>query len=131
MSSGSDFRLQRVDIETMDTHKTTYGGTKHDTGKPMMSLIPSEALELMAQALTFGAKKYGKHNFREGIHWSRLIDASMRHQAAMLRGEMIDPESGLPHLAHDLASKAMLAFMIINRPDLNDLYQYPEKTSNE
>ena len=101
------------------------GGTKHDQGKPMMSLIPAEASEMMAQALTFGAKKYGQHNFRDGITWSRLIDADLRHTNAMLRGEMLDPESGLPHLAHALASKAMLAFMMVNRPDLNDLYKYP------
>jgi hypothetical protein len=36
----------------------------------------------------------------EGIGWKRVFGAAMRHLWAFWKGEEIDPESGLPHLAH-------------------------------
>lgn len=85
------------------------GGTKHDSKKPAMSLCPPEGLRLMAQAMSYGAGKYGAHNYRLGMAVSRLYSAALRHIASDLEGERIDPESGLPHLAHALASLAMAA----------------------
>lgn len=76
-------------------------GVKFDQDKPRMDLIPFEALEEIAKVLTHGAKKYAPDN------WKIVPDAIPRYEAALLRhfsaykkGEMLDPESGLPHLAH-------------------------------
>lgn len=85
------------------------GGVKFDQGKPPLSLVPGEALEQIAQALAFGAKKYAPHNWRKGFAWSRLLDGCMRHLFAWGRGERHDPESGLSHLAH---AGAMLVFLL-------------------
>lgn len=74
--------------------------TKHDSGKPRMSLIPFKALREVAKILTFGEMKYGVHNWRQGMDWSRLEDAMLRHYTAYQEGQDLDDESGLPHLAH-------------------------------
>ena len=73
---------------------------KYDNQKPMMSLLPTKALTEVSKVLTFGAEKYGSHNWRNGMSWSRLVSASLRHIFAWLGGENKDPESGINHLAH-------------------------------
>lgn len=75
-------------------------GTKHDSGKVPLELIPTKALEDIAKALDFGAKKYGRWNWTKGFKYTRLIGAAMRHLYAYNAGEDKDPESGLSHLAH-------------------------------
>ena len=83
--------------------------TKHDTEKPRYDLLPPEAIGQMAQVLTFGAKKYAPNN------WRTIPDALNRYQAAMLRhafaiqrGEINDPETGLPHAAHIMCCAAFI-----------------------
>jgi hypothetical protein len=70
----------------------------------------------------YGAGKYGRFNFKKGIEHTRLADACLRHLTAYLDGEDLDPESGVSHLGHALASLAMLSYMAANRPDLDDRY---------
>lgn len=84
------------------THQTPCSetGQKFDQGKPMLSLIDPSFLTGVAQVLTFGANKYGKHNWRNGIHTSRLVDAALRHINAFNSGLDLDDESGLGHLYH-------------------------------
>ena len=101
-------------------------GNKHDAGKPEISLIPVEAIEGCAKALTFGANKYGKHNFSDGIEHTRLINSLLRHTMAILRNEDNDPESNLDHVDHILANASMLKFMRVNRSDLDDRWKKNE-----
>ncbi len=54
----------------------------------------------VARVLAFGARKYARHNWREGLAWSRWIDAALRHLAAFERGEVVDLETGCHHLGH-------------------------------
>lgn len=75
-------------------------GLKNDQEKPRMELVPAGATLEIAKVLTFGAKKYAPHNWRKGFEYSRLIGALERHIAAFKEGEDLDPESGLPHMAH-------------------------------
>jgi hypothetical protein len=75
-------------------------GTKHDQDKVRMELLPPVALEEIAKVLTHGGKKYDDHNWRKGFKYSRLIGAALRHVFAFARGENLDPETGLSHLAH-------------------------------
>jgi len=79
-------------------------GRKDDAGKLRYSLIPARALEAVAAVLTYGAERYGAWNWTrvENAH-ERYQDAAFRHQEARRKGEMHDPESGLPHLAHAVA----------------------------
>lgn len=97
-------------------------GTKHDQDKPMLNLLDAQALEGLAAVLTFGAKKYAADNWRGGINNSRLVASLLRHLFAIMRGEMVDPESGLPHIDHVGCNWMFLSNNLKNRPDLNDSY---------
>jgi hypothetical protein len=75
-------------------------GFKYDGDKPRWELLRWGFIEEIVQDLTFGAKKYGPNNWEKvdnGI--DRYFAAAMRHLIAFRKGEQIDPESGLSHLA--------------------------------
>ena len=77
------------------------GGIKHDTGKLRWDLLPMSAIEKIVAVLSFGAAKYGANNWQALDDFeSRYFAALERHLVAWRRGERIDSESGLPHLAH-------------------------------
>ena len=84
-------------------------GTKHDAGKPPLSMLPRGGLEACAEVMRFGAEKYTRDNWRGGFEDSRLIDASLRHLTALMNGEREDPESGLNHVGHAIFSLMVLA----------------------
>lgn len=98
-------------------------GIKADDGKAPIHLIPAEFITGVAQAFEFGAKKYGADNFRGGLAHSRILSAAFRHLLAILRGEIVDPESGLLHIYHAGACLAMYAYMWIHKPELNDIFE--------
>ena len=75
-------------------------GVKFDLGKSRYDLIPSNPLEELAKAYTYGTKKYEDNNWRKGLKWSRVFGAIMRHLWRFWWGEDFDKESGLAHLAH-------------------------------
>lgn len=100
-------------------------GIKYDQGKPRMDLLDAAALEGLAKVLTFGANKYAADNWRAGIQYSRLISSLLRHLAAIQRGELIDPESGLPHIDHLGCNWMFLSNFMKQQPEKNnDLYAY-------
>lgn len=80
-------------------------GTKHDQGKPRLDLLLSgfpRALESLGQVLAFGAEKYAPNNWKlvDDLD-SRYQAAQMRHELSHCKGELLDEESGLPHLTHE------------------------------
>lgn len=76
------------------------GGLKYDADKLDLTLPPVRAHCLKAKVLQFGATKYTRDNWRKGIDELRLLAGALRHIYKDLLGEKLDPESGLPHLAH-------------------------------
>lgn len=107
------------------------GGIKYDEAKPNYSYLPAFALDEVAKVMTYGAKKYGGFNYLQGISYTRLLSASMRHCFAYLRGEDLDPESGLPHWAHLAANALMLGEMtILDKKELDDRFVYPKSLVN-
>ena len=117
-----DFEARAVYTPT-DTWVGTTNGTKFDQDKPRVDLLDPLALEGIAKVLTFGAKKYSAHNWRGGISYSRLIGALLRHAFAIIRGEDIDPESGLPHVDHLGCCWMFLSNMMKTRADLDDRWK--------
>ena len=93
-------------------------GSKYDSNKERMDLIPWNSVREMAKVLSFGADKYGDHNWREGIKHSRLFSAAMRHLTFYWSGETLDQESGMSHIAHAMTNLAMLA----ETPEWDDRY---------
>lgn len=81
---------------------------KHDANKPRFDLIPPEVELEVARVFAYGAAKYSPDNFRLGTEWLRYLAAARRHMGAWHLGEDIDAESGMPHLAHAIASLSML-----------------------
>lgn len=76
-------------------------GKKSDQSKPMVSLIDPMWLLDTAAVLSFGAKKYSKDNWKYVDNPNdRYLSAAYRHLLAFQSGEVNDPESGLPHIAH-------------------------------
>jgi hypothetical protein len=106
-----------------ETKKEQSIGVKADNGKPQISLIPTEAILEMATAFAYGANKYSADNFKHGIKYRRLLDAALRHILAISAGEDLDSESGNSHLGHALASLAMLAYMMKNKPEFDDRFK--------
>lgn len=102
-------------------------GTKYDSNKLMLELIPDEALVALASVLTYGATKYEAENWRKGIKYKRVLGAMMRHITAWKLGEINDPESGLPHLWHAIFGLAVLITYEAhpNYKEFNDLQQVP------
>ncbi len=84
-----------------------YHAAKHDLGKLRWDCLPWPAVEQVVRVLTFGAEKYSAWSW-PGVPDARrrYFAALIRHAVAWLRGERLDPESGLPHLAH-LACNAL------------------------
>ena len=78
------------------------GGTKHDLGKPDMTLVERTTMEAIARGLGYGAKKYRRNLFKEmkneDIH--RIYAALLRHIFKKISGETTDDESGLNHTDH-------------------------------
>ena len=91
-------------------------------GKPRMSLVPPNAVRQVAAVMTYGEAKYAAWNYLngEGLPFSDYLDAAERHLSAFNCGEDLDPESGLPHLAHAAACILMLMEMQLVHPQQDD-----------
>ena len=93
-----------VGYEITREEMSEYFGKKADNGKPRMDLLLTgmpNALEGVAEILTFGAKKYAAHSWKTVPDASdRYLAALMRHLVAYSKGELVDPESGQSHMSH-------------------------------
>lgn len=95
---------QPADVNTMANPKQAFGDKKVP-----LHLVPGPAMAYCAQALKEGSRKYGAFNWRHtSVEVQTYVGATMRHLMAFVDGEDMDPESGNPHLAHAIASLAIL-----------------------
>lgn len=84
---------------------------KADAGKPRPTLVPVSLIEAVATIREYGVAKYhDPENWRK-VEPQRYRDAAFRHWLAYLKGEKLDPESGLPHLHHCVCNLAFLIEM--------------------
>ena len=87
-----------------DNPKTIYGEAKF-----RISDTPVNSIRLLGLVHNNGAKKYGTLNWRDHtVSASVYYNAAWRHIAAWYEGEDLDPESGLPHLAHVMACMSII-----------------------
>ena len=101
-----------------DVNSTARGsGARYNAGKPDFSLIPLMTLEDEARVWAYGKEKYAAWNWAKGMNWDIPFACAMRHLAAWQRGEELDPESGLPHLAHAMCNLRMLTLYSVNYPE--------------
>lgn len=79
------------------------------SSKVPLHLLPPAALAYTAEVLRHGAEKYGEFNWRTSrVRATVYVSAALRHLLRYLDGEDVDPDSGLPHAAHVMASMAIL-----------------------
>lgn len=81
---------------------------KHDDNKRQWHLLPVELLEGTVDVLEYGAKKYGKNNWKNCQDVTRYRDALMRHVVAYMSGEYEDPDTRLSHLDHIICNALFL-----------------------
>lgn len=96
-------------------------GLKFDGGKAQPGLLIDgvpRALSRVADVLTFGAKKYKAHSWKQVENGQeRYNDAKVRHQLAAGRGEVYDPESGIEHLAHEACNILFLLELMLEQKE--------------
>jgi len=90
-----------------------------------LHLVPRTSIYYCCLALLDGALKYGRTNWRKaGVRASIYYDACNRHLDRWFEGEIIDPDSGLPHLAHAIACITIL-IDATEKGNLKDDRMYP------
>ncbi len=93
--------MAETDPNGKDQHQP---GSKLDSGKNRLGLVHSDfslAMEQIGRVATHGSDKYTAHGWLSVPNaFDRYTDAMYRHLNAFHRGELIDKDSGLSHLAH-------------------------------
>lgn len=83
----------------------------------------TQAITGCANGLVYGMQKYTRNNWKEGMEWSRVLDAALRHLVfGPCQGELIDPESGNSHYDHALCSLMFLYEYMQCGIGVNDLW---------
>ena len=106
---------------------------RYNEGKIKWSMVDFKSLHPLVRVLEYGAHKYsifedsegnqikgseisqqdtkglkviysGKDNWKINLDSTEILESLMRHLEALFAGEKIDPESGLPHIAHVLCN---------------------------
>jgi len=106
--------LVPVPTKTTSPTEATAGGQKFDSGKDEPGLLLTGcalAVAGMVTVLSFGFKKYKKRGGWKEVPDKdrRYKDALHRHLMAIERGEVLDPESGLPHIDHVATNAVFLS----------------------
>ena len=96
-------------------------GAKLDGGKLRPALVLggfASAVEAMVKVGSDGARKYTDNGWKTVPNGkARYEDALLRHLLAHLRGELIDEESGSPHISHCMWNAA--AIYELSKGELN------------
>ena len=104
----------------MTPHDDLPVGRKDDFEKRRWDLLPWKQIGSVVDVLTYGAAKYDADNWRRVPDACRRYFAAMqRHLTARLEGEVLDPETGMPHLAH---ACCCLIFMLALDPEDGPLF---------
>lgn len=93
-----------VDCEKMtlgDFTKSQDQEAKADQGKVHPSLCPVALIDGVIAVREMGTKKYGDPDNWKKVEPERYWQALLRHTLAIWKDPYaVDPESGLPHIAH-------------------------------
>jgi len=86
--------------------------------KVAFSCIPWGPIVRAGLGMFEGARKYGRHNYREtGVRASVYFDALFRHAISWWEGQDIDPDSDLHHL-----DKAIATLLVLRDAQLTGKY---------
>jgi hypothetical protein len=102
-------------------------GKKFDNEKPVMSLLPFDALREVGRVLTHGQKKYGAYNWKQGMDWSRPTSALIRHLEDWMNGNDLDYDSGCLLLAQVATNALFLLSYQLNGIGNDDRFKISEE----
>lgn len=103
----------------MNENKSNESALRFNEEKLKWSLVDFDSLEDMVRVLEFGAKKYAENNWKKGLKTTEVVESMMRHMTAYLRGEDLDPESGLSHIGHIQCNAMFLSYMNRFKPNFD------------
>lgn len=95
-------------------------GLRHDQDKVRYDLISPIALHYLALVWTMGATKYADRNWEKGLSFCSCFGCAMRHAWKWFRGQELDEESGLPHLAHAAWNLLVIMHLSFTKPGCDD-----------
>lgn len=77
--------------------------------KARLGLVPAVAFIYESEVMRQGSEQYGEYNWRDTeVNSAVYYDACMRHLLAYWEGQDIDPDSGMPHMAHVRANAGII-----------------------
>ena len=93
--------------------KSKNQSAKADSGKPILSYVPTEVIYEIEKVRSFGVKKYKDPDNWKQVEMERYHEALLRHTLAIWNDvQARDKESGLLHLSHIATNVAFLLEMI-------------------
>lgn len=97
-------------------------GYRYNEGKLRWRNFPMFLMRGLIQVGQMGESKYNTYNFMKGLPVSDTLDSAFRHLDAATdpTQPLEDGESGINHLYHAAWNLLVAAWMIKNRPDLDD-----------
>lgn len=112
--------------------KKTTVGLKSDTGKVQWSLLPYDSIDELAKVFTAGATKYAARNWENGLKYSRVFDAMMRHASRWWQGQTLNHDDfGLHELAHVMWNACVLLHYELNADKYADFDDRPVIVESE
>lgn len=96
----------------LDETKSETEAVRHNQDKLRVDLIPTELIEEVAKVFTFGAKKYSPNNWKGFTkeQQDEILGSLLRHILEYQKGNKLDSESGLHHLAHAACNIAFILY---------------------
>jgi len=92
-------KYERNEKENEQMGKETAG--RFNENKIRYDLVAPWGMEQIAKVYTYGTIKYDDDNWWKGLKWKKdVLGCIFRHVWKWVRGEKLDDESGLHHLAH-------------------------------
>ena len=120
MKEEKETQVNQGDVQALDMVKTMVEAMRFNDGKVEWSLVDFKSLEPMVRVLEFGAQKYAKHNWKQGMDVTKMMESLLRHAFSFLSGETEDQESGISHIGHIMCNAMFIQWMLENKPERDD-----------